>query len=105
MLTEKNQVLARAEPSGNGGTQFIYRVNHYGITALSRPEEDLSMIHWKVDVIKFRDDNTLQYDICHDTELASKTLTFRNDKSLNEFLEKAFGYFGELQDLENMLEK
>ena len=105
MLTEKNQVLTRAEPDGQGGTQFLYRVNDYGIAALTRPEEDVSLIHWKVDVIKFRDENTLQYDVCHATELADKTLTFRNDKSLNEFLEKAFGYFKELQDLENMLEK
>ncbi len=105
MLTEQNQVLSRTEPDGQGGTQFLYRVNDYGIAALTRPEEDVSMIHWKVDVIKFRDGHTLKYDICHATELADKTLTFRNDKSLNEFLEKAFGYFAELNDLEKMLEK
>lgn len=104
MLTEKNQILSRAEPNGQGGTQFLYRVNDYGITALSSPQEDISLIHWKVDVIKFRAPETLDYDICHATELADKTLTFRNDKSLNEFLEKAFGYFRELQDLEKMLD-
>lgn len=105
MLTKKNQVLARAEPSGNGGTQFVYRVDNYGITALSRPEEDVMMVHWKVDVIKFKSNSTLEHDLCHDTELADKTLVFRNDKTLNEFLGKAFDYLKELQNLENMLEK
>ncbi len=105
MLTQENQVLTRIEPSGEGGTQFLYRVNDYGVAAVTSPQEDVSQIHWKVDVIKYRNNNTLQYDLCHTTELASKTLTFRNDKSVNEFLDKAFIYFTELQNLENMLEK
>ncbi len=105
MLTQENQVLTRIEPSGEGGTQFLYRVNDYGVAAVTSPQEDVALIHWKVDVIKYRNNNTLQYDLCHTTELASKTLTFRNDKSVNEFLDKAFIYFTELQNLENMLEK
>ena len=105
MLTEQNQVLSRIEPNGQGGTQFLYRLNQYGVAAVTSPQEDVSQIHWKVDVIKYSNSETLQYDLCHTTELANKTLTFRNDKSLNEFLEKAFGYFAELQNLENMLEK
>jgi len=103
MLNEQNQVLSRIEPNGDGGTQFLYRVDQYGIAAVSSPQEDVSQIHWKVDVIKYRNNDTLQYDTCHATELANKTLTFRNDKSVNEFLEKAFVYFTELQSLENML--
>ncbi len=103
MLNQQNQVLSRIEPNGEGGIQFLYRVNQYGIAAVSSPQEDVSRIHWKVDIIKYRNSNTLQYDPCHTTELADKTLTFRNDKSLNEFLEKAFVYFAELQSLENML--
>ncbi len=105
MLIQDNQVLTRIEPNGQGGTQFLYRVNDYGIAAVSSPQEDVSQIHWEVDVIKYREASTLKYDLCHTTELADKTLTFRNDKSLNEFLGKAFVYFKELQDLENMLEK
>ena len=105
MLTQENQVLARIEPTGQGGTQFLYRVNQYGIAAVASPQEDVSHIHWKADVIKYHDDKTLQYDLCHTTELADKSLTFRNDKSLNEFLKKAFDYFTELQNLENMLKK
>lgn len=105
MLTEQNQVLSRIDPNGHGGTQFLYRVNQYGIAAVTTPQEDVSLIHWKVDVVKFSDKDTLQYELCHSTELADKTLTFRNDKSVNEFLEKAFGYLTELQNLENMLEK
>ncbi len=105
MLIQENQVLARIEPNGEGGTQFLYRVNDYGIAAVSSPQEDVSLIHWKVDVIKYREAGTLKYDLCHTTDLADKTLTLRNDKSLNEFLAKAFVYFKELQDLENMLEK
>ena len=105
MLTQENQVLARIEPTGQGGTQFLYRVNQYGIAAVTCPQEDVAHIHWRVDVIKYRNDDTLQYDLCHATELADKTLTFRNDKSVNEFLKKAFVYFTELENLENMLEK
>ncbi len=105
MLKQENQVLSRIEPNGEGGTQFLYRVNDYGIAAVTSPQEDVAHIHWKVDVIKYHNNHTLQHDICHSTELASKTLTFRNDKSVNEFLEKAFVYFTELQNLENMLEK
>jgi len=103
MLTDKHQVLSRPEPHGQGGTQFLYRVYNYGIAALSIPHEDISQIHWRVDVIKYQDSDTLNYAICHDTDLADKTLTFRNDKSLNQFLEKAFGYFRELEELEKML--
>ena len=105
MLIQENQVLTRIEPNGQGGTQFLYRVNDYGIAAVSSPQEDVSLIHWKVDVIKYQETDTLKYDLCHTTDLADKTLTFRNDKSLNEFLGKAFVYFKELQDLENLLEK
>ena len=105
MLNQENLALTRIEPSGQGGTQFLYRINQYGIAAVTSPQEDVSQIHWKVDVIKYRNNNTLQYDLCHSTDLADKTLIFRNDRSLNEFLGKAFNYFTELQDLENMLEK
>ena len=105
MLIQDNQVLTRIEPNGQGGTQFLYRVNDYGIAAVSSPQEDVSQIHWRVDIIKYRETDTLKYDLCHTTDLAKKTLTLRNDKSLNEFLGKAFVYFKELQDLENMLEK
>ena len=105
MLTQENQVLTRIEPNGGGGTQFLYRVHDYGIVAVTSPQEDVSRIHWEVDVIKYRDAGTLKYDLCHTTELADKTLKFYNDKSLNEFLHKAFVYFKELQDLEIMLEK
>jgi hypothetical protein len=105
MLIEQNQVLSRIEPNGQGGIQFLYRVNQYGIAAVTNPQEDVAHIHWAVDVIKYHNNDTLEYDLCHATELADKTLTFRNDKSVNEFLEKAFGYFTELQNLENMLDK
>lgn len=105
MLNQQNQVLSRIEPNGDGGTQFLYRVNDYGIAAVTSPQEDVANIHWKVDVIKYMNNDTLQYDLCHTTDLANKSLTFRNDKSVNEFLEKAFTCFKELQNLENMLEK
>lgn len=105
MLTTKNLALTRAEPDGNGGTQFLYRINNYGIAAVSVPKEEVSQIHWEVDVIKYEDDKTFRYQVCADTELAEKTLIFRNDKSLNEFLEKAFIWFQEVNTLENMMDK
>ena len=105
MLTNKNLVLTRVEPNGDGGLQFIYRVHNYGLTACSPPKEDVAMIQWQVDVIKFMDSKTLKFEVCHTTDLAKKTLTFRNDKAINEFLEKAFGYFEELNTLENMMDK
>ena len=103
MLTQDNLVLTRAEPNGNGGTQFVYRINDYGITALSPPMEEIAQIHWKVDIIKFLNRETLNYEICHTTELADKTLIFRNDKSLNEFLQKSFDYFKDLDQLEGLM--
>lgn len=105
MLITKNLALTRSEPSGNGGLEFIYRIDQYGVTAVSRPREELSDIHWEVDIIKFKDSKTFQFDVCYDTELADKTLVFRNDKSLNEFLEKAFVSLGEINILEDMLDK
>ena len=102
MINQDNIVLTRSEPGGNGGTQFIYRIDQYGIAAHSTAMEHISQIHWRVEIIKFRDKETLSYDICHTTKLADKTLIFRNDKSLNEFLEKAFDYFSELGVLEDM---
>ena len=63
------------------------------------------MIQWQVDVIKYLDDKTLKFEICHTTDLADKTLTFRNDRAINEFIEKAFVYFEELNTLEKMIEK
>ncbi|MBI4388769.1 MAG: hypothetical protein HY580_01200 [Nitrospinae bacterium] len=103
MLTNENLALTRTQPDGNGGVQFLYRVKNYGVAACSRPKEDLSQINWEVDIIKFKDANTLSFDVCHTTELAGNTLTFHNDKSLNEFLKKAFDYFGELNILEGMM--
>jgi len=103
MLIQDNLFLTRSNPSGLGGTQFLYRVKDYGLSALSGPQEEISMIHWEVEVIKFKNSETAEYEVCHSTELADKTLKFYTDKSLNEFLEKAFQYFEELDSLEKML--
>ncbi len=105
MLTQKHLALTRAEPHGNGGLQFLYRINNYGISAVSLPREEVSQIYWEVDVIVYDDDKTFRYQLCKDTELADKTLVFHNDKSLNEFLEKAFIWFQEVNTLENMMGK
>ena len=83
----------------------MYRVHDYGIAALSPAKEDITALHWIVDVIKFKNKETLQYEICHTTELADKTITFKNDRTLNEFLRKAFEYFKKLNNLENMQDK
>ena len=105
MLIQDNLSLTRSNPSGNGGTQFLYRVKDYGLSALSGPQEEISMIHWEVEVIKFTNPDTAEFEICHSTELADKTLKFYTDKSLNEFLLKSFQYFEELDSLEKMLPK
>ncbi len=103
MILQENLLLNRSEPNGLGGIQFLYKVNEYGVAAISRPQENISNIHWEVDIIKYGDTAPVQYEVCHTTELADKTLKFYNDKSLNEFLQKAFQYFDELTTLENML--
>ena len=103
MLIQDNLFLTRSNPSGNGGTQFLYRVKDYGLATLSGPQEEIAMIHWEVEVIKFTNPDTADYEVCHSTELADKTLKFYSDKSLNEFLHKAFQYFEELNSLEKML--
>jgi len=103
MIIEDNLILTRVEPDGNGGTQFLYRVQEYGLAVINRPQEDISRIHWEVDVIKYHDGKTLDFEVCHSTDLAKKTLKFFNDKSLNEFIQKAFLYFKELNTLEKML--
>ena len=103
MLIQDNLFLSRADPSGQGGTQLLYRVKDYGLTALTSPQEEISMIHWEVEVIRFTTPETAEFEICHSTELADKTLKFYNDKSLNEVLQKAFKYFEELDSLEKML--
>ena len=105
MLTQDNLYLYRSAPDGEGGQQFLYKVNQYGISAISRPQEEISQIHWDVEVIKYHETEAVGFDICHSTELAEKSLIFHNDSSLNEFLEKAFGYFKELGILESMVQK
>jgi hypothetical protein len=103
MLIQDNLFLTRSNPSGNGGTQFLYRIKDYGVAALSGPQEEIAMIHWEVEVIKFNKPETADFEVCHTTVLADKTLKFYSDKSLNEFLRKAFQYFEELSTLEKML--
>ena len=105
MLIQKNLYLSRSAADGQGGQEFLYKVNKYGISAKSRPQEELSQIHWEVEVIKYQETAAIKFEICHNTELAKKTLIFHNDSSLNEFLEKAFNYFKELGILESMTEK
>ena len=105
MLIQDNLFLTRSNPSGQGGVQLLYRVKDYGLAALSSPQEEISMIHWEVEVIKFTNPETADFEISHSTELADKTLKFYTDKSLNEFLYKAFQYFEELDSLEKMLPK
>ena len=102
MLVQENLYLSRSAADGQGGQEFLYKVNQYGISAKSRPQEELSQIHWEVEVIKYQGTAAIKFEICHDTELAKKTLIFHNDSSLNEFLEKAFNYFKELGMLESM---
>lgn len=103
MITQENLLLNRSEPNGLGGVQFLYKVNDYGLAAVSKPQENISNIHWEVDIIKYLNDKPIEYEVCHTTELANKTLKFYNDKMLNEFLQKAFTYFNELSLLEKML--
>lgn len=103
MLIQENLLLERAQPDGHGGVQLLYKVNQYGISAVSRPQEEIFMIHWEVDVIKYHGEGVIAFEPCHTTDLASRTLRFNNDKSLNEFLEKAFKYFRELETLEQIL--
>ncbi len=103
MLTQENLILNRIEPDGNGGTQFLYKISQYGVSAVNRPQDDISLIHWEVDVIKYHDTKAVKFDVCHTTELADKPLKFHSDQALNEFLEKAFRYFKELGILESML--
>lgn len=103
MITQDNLLLNRTEPNGLGGVQFLYKINDYGLAAVSRPQENISNIHWEVDIIKYLNDKPVEYEVCHTTELANKTLKFYSDKRLNEFLQKAFGYFNELSLLEKML--
>jgi hypothetical protein len=103
MVIQENLLLQRVQPDGQGGIQLLYKVNQYGISAISRPQEEIFMIHWEVDVIKYHDQSNIAFEPCHTTELASRPLRFNNDKSLNEFLEKAFKYFAELETLEQLL--
>jgi hypothetical protein len=103
MIIQDNLFLTRSNPNGEGGVQFLYRVDNYGLAVLSGPQEEISMIHWEVEVIKFTGPSTADFEICHTTELADKTLKFYTDKSLNEFIQKAFKYFEELNSLEKML--
>ena len=105
MLVQEYLYLSRSAADGHGGQEFLYKVNQYGVSAKSRPQEELSQIHWEVEVIKYQETAAVKFVICHDTELAKKTLIFHNDSSLNEFLEKAFNYFKELGILESMAEK
>ncbi len=103
MFTQENLILQRSNPSGDGGVQFLYEVNGYGIAAISLPMEEISQLHWNVEVIKYTDVGKYKFEVCHTTELADKTLIFYNDKKFNEFLLKAFNYFKELDKLEKML--
>ncbi|MBC8288245.1 MAG: hypothetical protein H8E42_12290 [Nitrospinae bacterium] len=103
MLIQDNIYLTRSNPSGQGGTQILYRLQDYGLTALSGPQEEIALIHWEVEVIRFTNLETADFETCHTTELADKTLKFYTDKSLNEFLQRAFQYFEELNSLEKML--
>lgn len=103
MLTQENLLIERIQPDGQGGLQLVYKVNNYGVSAVSRPQEEIYMIHWEVEVIKFLDDSNIKFEPCHSTDLASRPLRFNNDKALNEFLGKAFEYFKELGTLEQML--
>ena len=105
MLNQENLCLTRSAPDGEGGQEFLYKVNQYGVSAISRPQEEISQIRWDVDIIKYHETEAVEFDICHSTELAEKSLIFHNDSSLNEFLEKAFGYFKELGVLERMVQE
>ena len=103
MIIQNNLILNRSEPDGLGGMQFLYKVNDYGVTAISKPQEEISNIHWEVEIIKYLTVTPLKYEVCYTTELAHKALKFYSDRALNEFLGKAFKYFEELGLLENML--
>jgi len=103
MFTQKNLILTRSNPGGQGGYQFLYKIGQYGVSLGSKPQEEIQQIHWEADVIRYTSETPLRYEVCHTTELASKTLKFLNDSTLNEFLEKAFEYFKELGSLEKML--
>jgi len=105
MLTQENLYLTRSAPDGDGGQEFLYKVNQYGVSAISRPQEEISQIRWDVEIVKYHKAEAAKYEICHSTELAEKALIFHNDSSLNEFLEKAFSYFKELGVLESMVQE
>ncbi|QPJ65496.1 MAG: hypothetical protein G3M78_08860 [Candidatus Nitrohelix vancouverensis] len=103
MINQNNLILTRTEPNGQGGYQFLYKVGDYGVVVGSKPQEEIHHIHWEADIVKYISSEPIKYEVCHTTELASKTLLFRNDSSMNEFLEKAFTYLKELSILEGMI--
>ena len=105
MLTKENLHLSRSAPDGQGGQEFLYKVNQYGVSAISRPQEEISQIRWDVEVIKYHETQAVEFEVCHSTELAEKSLIFHNDSTLNEFLERAFIYCKELGILESMVQK
>ena len=67
MLIQDNLVLTRSDPSGMGGTQLIYRLKNYGLSAVNRPQEEINQIHWEVEVLKFKDDTISSFEVCHTT--------------------------------------
>ena len=81
MLTQENLHLSRSASDGQGGQEFLYKVNQYGISAKSRPQEEISQIHWEVEVIKYQETAAIKFVVCHDTQLAKKTLIFHKKTS------------------------
>ncbi len=67
MLIQKNLYLSRSAADGQGGQEFLYKVNQYGISAKSRPQEELSQSHWEVEVIKYQETAAVKFVVCHDT--------------------------------------
>ena len=100
-MTDENLVSERNHPSiFIGGTQRIYRIGNWGISAINgRGAHPFSCGNWAWEcaVIHFNSKDNYDFELRYDTPLTDNVEVFSTVDETNKFLEKAFKWMNKVK--------
>ena len=76
-----------------GGQHLLYRWGNWGLSLINSDIAHASRYSWEAAVIKFSNDNSLEYEIVYNTPLTGDVLVFNTIYDTNVFILEAKDYF------------
>ena len=95
-LTDDNLLMELPHSLGFG-LQRLYRIGNYGLSCVNPKILHSYPFAWEIATIKYKGEDTNDFDLVYDTGLTGDVEVFYSDEETNEFIEKAFVVFKEME--------